>query len=83
MPLVRYRKVVILGYRSVGELRPAGRERGRAGAVTPEEGGCSEVWKSRGKRPMVCRGLQEAERVRVNVHLAAGTSGWSPLLLGE
>lgn len=38
MPLVRYRKVVILGHRSVGELRPSQSGNApRATAATPEE----------------------------------------------
>lgn len=39
MPLVRYRKVVILGYRSVGESPPWG-EHGRTAALWPEEARC-------------------------------------------
>lgn len=39
MPLVRYRKVVILGYRSVGES-PPWEKHGRTTTLWPEEARC-------------------------------------------
>lgn len=57
MPLVRYRKVVILGYRSVGESPPRG-ERGRTAALWPEEARCRGNATQRGMVASLERGCR-------------------------
>lgn len=91
MPLVRYRKVAILGYRSVGESPPS-REHQRTDALWPEEARCrgnvmrgaNVAWEEVGftARRWKGGGMLEEERSRVKVDRAVVASV-VPALLWE